>query len=191
MGWTGTHKDSGESLKEFFEGEFNHEKDGRCGTVLDCATKNNVSYLAYEVVENGSRKIVALICLLRYKNGDYYNVMYKDMDETMGIYEYNCPERILKLLTPTDNERANEWRKNCWKKIEKRKSRIKLSAGDIIEFDEPVKFTFCSQKQLTINSVKPLRLTDRWGSLYKLPLAYLDRVVKIYRNGTEIRNLHC
>jgi hypothetical protein len=35
------------------------------------------------------------------------------MDETCGPYEKKCPLSILNLLTPTDNEWANEWRKQC------------------------------------------------------------------------------
>ena len=32
----------------------------------------------------------------------------------MEPYHYECPKSILKLLTPTDNELANEWREKCY-----------------------------------------------------------------------------
>ena len=35
------------------------------------------------------------------------------LDETMGPNEASCPETILKLLTPTQNEHALDWRKRC------------------------------------------------------------------------------
>lgn len=43
------------------------------------------------------------------------------MDETCGPGMYNCPERIMKLLTPTEHKYAIEWRKNMWEIINKRK----------------------------------------------------------------------
>ena len=39
--------------------------------------------------------------------------MIKTMDETMGPFYYDCPKRILKMLSPTDNEAALEWRRKC------------------------------------------------------------------------------
>ena len=44
MGWTYTHKEKDQSIKAFFEKEFNSEH----GKVLDCATKNRVAYIAFE-----------------------------------------------------------------------------------------------------------------------------------------------
>lgn len=43
------------------------------------------------------------------------------MDETCGPYECSCPKRILDKPSPTDNEYAKEWRKNCRDRIEKNK----------------------------------------------------------------------
>ncbi len=62
---------------------------------------------------------------------------YKDMDETEGPGEDNCPESILTLLTPTDNEFAKAWRKRCWEHVEeKKRKRIlnRLDIGSIITF---------------------------------------------------------
>ena len=38
---------------------------------------------------------------------------YKAMDETVGPCERRCPDSILDLLSPTDDEWSNEWRKDC------------------------------------------------------------------------------
>ena len=50
---------------------------------------------------------------------------YKDMDETMHPYYYDCPASILALLTPTDSKCANEWREGCRRKIAERAERRK------------------------------------------------------------------
>jgi hypothetical protein len=114
MGWTQTHKPKGQSLLDFFTSEFNNEKNGVTFTVLDCAAKLNEAYLAIEKVEKNIRIVFAVVCLIRYYPKDpYYNFGYKDMDESLGPYCYNCPERILTLLTPTNSKYANEWRQNC------------------------------------------------------------------------------
>ena len=41
---------------------------------------------------------------------------YKLMDETEGPCEDRCPLSILRLLTPTDYEWANDWRARCYKR---------------------------------------------------------------------------
>lgn len=46
-------------------------------------------------------------------NWGAYDFYYKEMCETMGPTEAKCPESILNLLSPTDNEFANDWRKRC------------------------------------------------------------------------------
>jgi len=67
----------------------------------------------------------------------YFNFGYKDMDETVEPYYYDCPKSILDLLTPTDNESANIWRQKCWIK----QNMPKIKDGDIVKFDKPISFT--------------------------------------------------
>jgi len=104
MGWTFTHKPKG-SIKKFFEKEFNSDT---C-KVVDCKVKNFVAYIAYQT----PKAIIALVCLLKYQRNDYFNFGYKDMDETMGPYYYDCPVSILNQLTPIGSELANKWRNKC------------------------------------------------------------------------------
>lgn len=60
---------------------------------------------------------------------------YKLMDETEGPYYFDCPVSILNLLTPTDNEIANEWRNKCRENILKKKKAKSIPVGTILEFD--------------------------------------------------------
>jgi len=59
------------------------------------------------------------------------------MDETVGPNEADCPERILKLLTPLDTNPelggnslkwSQGWRDSCWKNINDRKAASKAKA---------------------------------------------------------------
>lgn len=86
---------------------------------LKSAIVGSTYYAAIEKTDNitKEKEIFALICLTRVEKNSYYNFSYKDMDETMGPFECNCPAGILNLLTPTDNKYANEWRDNCRKSL--------------------------------------------------------------------------
>ena len=199
MGWTFTHKEKDQSIKQFFEKEFNSEH----GKVLDCATKNRVAYIAFERrgkhgleikslhdahavcscggwdfshtgelskeqiearfrehTESAIRTVFALVCLLAYKR-DHFNFGYKDMDETMGPYECDCPERILDLLTDTDYETAGRWRETCRENLDKGKVVSALTPGTVIEFAAGLTFSNGRRvKRLRVVSKKPLVFAD-------------------------------
>lgn len=161
MGWIFTHKPQKMTVREFFEKEFNYEKDnGRYGRVIDCAAYLNVAYLAYEIGKVGdpdSKEIIAIICLLSYRPKDYYNFGYKDIGESMGPYYYDCPERILKLLTPTSDPTANEWRQECWRRVRARKARPRLRKGMVIKFEKKIIFQNGVQED-TFRVLNPKRL---------------------------------
>lgn len=138
-----THKPKDLSIRQFFEERFNREENGNYGKILDCAVVNlRTAYIAYEIGDaQGKREIVAVVCALGYAPNSHYNFGYKDMDESMGPCECDCPERILKLLTPTEHEWAKEWREKCWENIRARKARPRLKEGMMIEFDYPLSFS--------------------------------------------------
>lgn len=117
-----------------------------------------------------------LVCLTRVQKGWFY---YKDMDETMGPYAYKCPEKILRMLTPTDNENANEWRDKCWAILEKQKNMPKLRVGMMLKTNTPVEFRRGDKVQnFIVRSTQPLRFFNiaEIGMLYRMPRSYLDQV---------------
>jgi hypothetical protein len=142
MGWTYTRKPNHISVKDYlinYSGCFKWSEDSPYRyTVLDSAIVNLTTfYAAVERVHKttGEREVWAAVFLLGYgrRSFDDHNFGWKDMDERCGPVESSCPERILKLLTPTDNEYANEWRKRCWANIEARKVRPKIEKGTQLE----------------------------------------------------------
>jgi hypothetical protein len=139
-------------MKEFFSQEF-----GGDDKVVDVAVVNlRTAYIAYETKEG----VVALVCLLDYVKNDHYNFGYKDMDETMGPLERECPERILKLLTaPPANEYARQWREDCWENLRQRQSAKKPEVGMLVRFKNPISFTDnTTWESMRVYSVRPLRL---------------------------------
>lgn len=143
MGWTSY------SAKYYKKGKIDRvaevkslfENDERFN-VLKASAVGSTIYMAIEKINNtNNEKIVfGAVYLTSTNMKDYHNFSYKDMDETCGPHQTDCPESILKLLTPTDSEYANEWRNKCWENIRKKREKKtnphslkNLPVGSIIE----------------------------------------------------------
>lgn len=91
---------------------------------------------------DGARETFAIICLVRWnpgaKSGEEFG--YKDMTETMGPYNYDCPASILDLLGPPGNDYAAQWRASCRQRLALT-SRRKPRPGDTLVLPEPLTFT--------------------------------------------------
>lgn len=121
MGWTErkaeNYKNGKIDRKAELIGEFNYHSDTCDYEVLKCSMRGAVGYMAvkYTNYNNADKNCVfGLVCLTSVRDNFWFG--YKDMDETMGPYCYDCPHTILDLLTPTTNETALEWRKKCREK---------------------------------------------------------------------------
>lgn len=137
MGWTGTH------AKYYKNGTV--DRKAECDAILNCENARvlkstmigSIYYAAVETTAESvklttgeriyvelpeeEREIWAAIFLTSTDMKDYFNFNYKDMDETCGPCECDCPKGILDLLTPTEHEYANEWRNRCRAKLEQKK----------------------------------------------------------------------
>lgn len=124
MGWTGINADLSKSNKQIIAEEFGRWETEKIKVeILDSAQVGNVVYTAHKTTDKktGKERIWAGIFLTERNSRDYFNFNYKEMDETYLPYECSCPKRILDKLSPTDDEHAKEWRKNCRYRIEKNK----------------------------------------------------------------------
>ena len=61
------------------------------------------------------------------------------LDESAGPCEAECPERILRLLTPTKYEHAQAWRQRCYDNLKLRAREI--TDGMHIKLAAPMTFT--------------------------------------------------
>ena len=170
MGWTFMERPV--NVKGYLEDSCNYENDRIKSRCLAITLKLDVMYAAVEHIhkEHGRREVWAAVFLIKYIAGDDpYNFGYKDMSEHMGPARYDCPEKILDLLTETDCEHAIEWRARCRAGLERR-----TKVGDVIEFSEPVEFSdgSCCQR-FTIVLVPGVRRRRRAlrgddGRLYRI-----------------------
>lgn len=188
MGWTCTYKQPGGSLTQFFMEHGVLRWSGESPNqyrVLDSAVVKFVHYAAIERIEKATsnRVVFATVILTKSFKADRYghNFCWKDMDESMGPCEDNCPERILNLLTETDSEYAREWRQRCRAKAEARKAMPKLVAGLKLVFADPVRFTTGPVGELVVRSIKGQRILcsrpdDEYGR-YRLTRSWLHNRV--------------
>lgn len=151
MGWLymNRHHMGGHATpKAYLDAQFTYSRaleDGgiQAMRVLQSAcVGNRVWYAAAQVIKDEQPgDVVAIVCLVRWnpreKEGLHFG--YKDMDETCGPCEDGCPERILRLLTPTTYENALDWRRRCLARLRLRGR--KVEDGMRIKLAAPLKFT--------------------------------------------------
>lgn len=93
------------------------------------------------VPDDTGRIVYAGVVLTSRRDGEWG---YKDLCETMGPHEAQAPLKLLDLLSPLDPETgryAQGWRDKVRATHEARRGRLKVRAGDVIEFDAPIEFS--------------------------------------------------
>lgn len=172
MGWTCAVKEEGQSMYDFFHQQvfqyWNAPGLPAQLRVLDAALVNaREFYVAVESSyrDTGERKVGALVILIKYHRGIRgLAVCWKYIDEEMGPYVTNCPQRILDLLTPTTNQTAEVWRRAC--RETSKKKRLHLRAGVVIKFKTPLWFTHGTVDTIRVVSIKGNTIRGRDGYDY-------------------------
>lgn len=103
---------------------------------------NRVYYAAVQTVINGiPGEVFAVVCLVKWSphSRTNENFGYKDMDESMGPHESDCPANILDLLTTSDKEYALDWRRRCLARQRMRSRKVR--DGDRVRLASPLRFT--------------------------------------------------
>ncbi|NCC25967.1 MAG: hypothetical protein EOM25_12370 [Deltaproteobacteria bacterium] len=133
MGWTYMQKPK--NVKAYFESQLNLETDEAIYRPLELkmvSLKALYGAVGRISKQTGKSDIFAVVILLKFTKENGVSMLgYKDMDETMGPVESECPESILLKLTETDSEYAKEWRLRCWarvKLVKQRKEKSKVGA---------------------------------------------------------------
>jgi hypothetical protein len=139
MGWTYGYKSKETTIDAYFENLLS-EKYEYVGTG---AVVNFKEY--YRAVYcKETKQYFADVCLIDCReSADGFNFGYKSMGEEMGPMICNCPERILKIIEQSEapNDYAKEWRKKCWKNINKKNKLKTIKFGTVIHFSQPISFT--------------------------------------------------
>jgi Domain of unknown function (DUF6927) len=160
MGWTYTFRPRGMTDLEFFTRQWGEKFSSK---IKATASKNGVFYAVYEtdaekspeLVPDANGKVrVALVVLTKRAPKSEYNFGWKDMDEFSGPYYYECPARLLDMLSPFRLEAAfaaagkwgsgmrsaSGWRHACRANAAKQKNRLKLKDGMKVKLPKPLTF---------------------------------------------------
>ena len=128
--------------------KYNYDCDTHTLQSLDGARVGNTVYIAVKSTDKKTGRDVVFAGVILISNTKKHGFGYKDMDEGMGPCECACPERIMRLLTPTDdlpNRRyAADWRARvAARKSAKRQHRERyklLRIGSVVTLPTPVRF---------------------------------------------------
>lgn len=157
MGTTVLRKAKGITTADFFAQEFG-EKYAKA--VVATATKPSVFYAVVEVPAADNTKLVAdERGMVRYAyvvetgRGDganrLLNFSYKEMTEFSGPIQSDCPERLLKLLSPLADPEAAEgssswaraWRQRCQRRADLDKALVvgrEFKLSEVLGFSDGV-----------------------------------------------------
>lgn len=178
MGWLFTTYDKllyeKVNKKELVEKEINKEDYD----ILKSRMVGSTYYAA--VKEKATEKVYGLVVLTSYEEyGWYFEFGTKFIDETCGPVKDDCPMSIIKLLTPTDSEWANEWRERCRKKAESKGWDKKLEYGAKVKYNN-------GEKEIVLVKTPPMaqfktwfwKVEDSWEYIPKRRVTF-DKVIEI------------
>ena len=118
-------------------------------SVLKSSMVGSTYYAAVQVKTPEETTVIGGVILTGIR-GPY--IAMKVLEETCGPTERKCPKSILKLLTPTQSEWANEWRRDCLayhdKKEREKKDKFSLKnlpIGTTIDFIAPYDTSACKK----------------------------------------------
>jgi hypothetical protein len=130
MGWT-TFASRGRATVDILKDEINGENEHGKWEWLDHAQRGNVVYAVvrktpkgessdttYACEADGSYRFI-LVVLTSRKGEPGYDFGYKDITETMGPVEKDCPERLLQLASAFRDDYqgyGRAWRESCRQK---------------------------------------------------------------------------
>lgn len=118
MGWTYTCVTAPVDRKKECDSYWNNPLDHF--EVLKSAMRGRTWYAAVRDKLTGA--VFGAVTLTDVRKGapDGFNFGTKEMTESVGPCEDDCPLGILKLLTPTEYPYAKEWRERCYAKYKRK-----------------------------------------------------------------------
>ena len=138
-----------ETPADYFTRELTHENEATKATVLATATVRGTVYAAIRNLNKQTGKSYVFCAVVPFKNSKRDGFGYKSMDEGMGPCEADCPERIMRLLSPVEDlpnpGYAADWRARVAAakaaRARTRNALRGLKAGDRIKLASPAYFS--------------------------------------------------
>ena len=101
-------------------------------TITDHSLRGN--HLWVQIEKNDTKERLIVLFLLGSSGRTFQNWGYKDMDETMHPFYYDCPLRLIDTATEPLNESSAEWRNKVRTYWERKKSTSKPVCGMTVNY---------------------------------------------------------
>ena len=146
MGWlVHDEKLRHETPVQYVTREFTHTSGRGQATVLDAAAVRGTIYAATRNTDTETGRNYVFCAVILFRNSAKHGFGYKAMDECMGPCEVDCPDRIMRKLSPVedipDPSYAADWRARVAAAKAARKSSAQrlstLKPGDRIRLSTP------------------------------------------------------
>lgn len=167
MGWLFTQGQTRRQLIEHLTAPW--ETEDRKGSTFKRYCNGNTLFTVAEVVNKHTGEITRYIGVYLMQREQNYGWGYKDMDESMGPYQYGCPLSFFDLV-PDPGGYATDWRKRNRESHARRFQ--KLDVGQRVKLTNNQWYTVCS--------LKPLRGLDESGYTYRLSRRMLTTEKEIF-----------
>ena len=112
------------TVRQFLESQFNCDSDFCTMQIIDCQVVKKTAYaaLAWLMKDTGRDQVIGIVCMLQSRPEDSADILcWTEMSESMLPPAFDCPLRILRLLTSTDDINALRWRAACRKQCSSRR----------------------------------------------------------------------
>lgn len=136
MGWTFRHateyKNGKVDRKAECDKNYTWSSEKMNVSVVKSVMVGSDYFAAVRCVDNGNETIEAVMCLTKGadRNDPWFNFGDKSIPHTESNH---CPMSIIKLLSPSDDEREMKWRRDCAEYAKKPKLKD-VPVGTIITF---------------------------------------------------------
>ena len=147
MGWM-FQRDPVEDPVAHMVSKFTYDGGKYTQEPLDGARAGNTVYLAIKATDKKTGRSFVFAAVILISNTKKDGFGYKDQTETMGPHQYDCPERIMRLLSPVGDlpyaSYAADWRAGvAARRAEKRRRRQlrnSLRIGSTVTLQTAVRF---------------------------------------------------
>lgn len=137
--------------------------------VIKDAMVGTTYYAAVKSPHDGS--VSAVVILTHIDRGGWCNFGMKFIDEDMGPLHYDCPESILRELSPTANSYALEWRAKCRERRQAKRENVLVKAP----IGSKLKVTLKTGVERIVTKQAPNFQFKSWWLLAEGALTYIPR----------------